>query len=125
MRHNKACTAYHEFIERSLNVFFTFGIQRTRCFIQKQNRRVFQQCACNGNSLTLTARELRAALTHPGIKSFRKRFNKGQQIGRFSRFADIFIGHLVANTVGDIGGDRVIEKHHVLAHKRNLRAQAL
>ena len=43
-----------ELLERLLNLLFRFGIERRRRLVEQQNRRIFQNCACNREPLLLS-----------------------------------------------------------------------
>ena len=55
VRHHKARAAFSELVQRGLNVLFAFRIQSTGGLVKKQNRSTFQECACDGDTLSLAA----------------------------------------------------------------------
>ena len=46
-------------------------------------------------------------------------------MGLFSRFHNFFPAAVAQGTVGNVGGDGIVEQHHVLVHQSNLGAQGL
>src|SRR5207253_2359330 len=52
-----------EFLQRFLNLFFRFGVERRSRFIEKKNGRVFQQRSRDGETLLLTAGDEAAFVT--------------------------------------------------------------
>ena len=56
--------AFAQIAESLLNGALGFGVKRGGRLIQQKDRRVFQECAGDGDALALTARELRAVLAN-------------------------------------------------------------
>jgi len=59
-------TPFHQVLQCLLNQRFRFGIQRRGCFIQNQDRRIFQQCPRDRDALALASGEPQAAFADSG-----------------------------------------------------------
>src|SRR6266540_1842722 len=56
-----------EAVERLLNGRLVLAVHAGQCLVQDQDRRVLEQCARDGHSLALAARQPGAALAHDGL----------------------------------------------------------
>src|SRR5262249_59971612 len=52
-----------EVLDRALNLTLGLRIERSRRLVEQDDRRVLEQCACDGNALALAAGDLQAVLT--------------------------------------------------------------
>src|SRR5262249_59121398 len=62
MRNHESGTALHHFVEREIDAAFGERIECARRLVEDQNRRVFQERAGDGESLTLATRQKPPAL---------------------------------------------------------------
>ncbi len=60
-------------VNRSLHLRFRFRVQRRRCFIQHQNRRVADKSPRNAQSLALPAGQRYSPLANPRLIALRQR----------------------------------------------------
>src|SRR5436190_1652402 len=63
MRDDKCRAAVHQGAETFLDQSLTFGIQARSRLVENQNPRIRKNRTCNGDTLTLPARQLHAAFT--------------------------------------------------------------
>ena len=61
--------ALHQRVQALLDGGFNLAVQRAGGLVQKQDGRVFQHHAGDGNALALAAAELHAALAHEGLEA--------------------------------------------------------
>src|SRR6476660_9451380 len=54
-------------LQRHLNLFFRFGIERRSGFVEKENRRIFQDRTRNGQSLLLPAGKKHSLVADEGV----------------------------------------------------------
>ena len=66
----------HQTVKRLLHSALAFGIERTRRFVEQQDRRVLQNGARNRNPLTLAARQRRTALAELAVVAVGQRPNE-------------------------------------------------
>jgi hypothetical protein len=59
----------HQPLERVLDQAFAFGVERGGGFVEQQDRRVAEQCAGDGETLALAAREARAAFAEESVEA--------------------------------------------------------
>ena len=113
----------HQAGQRFAYRFFGFAVKRGGRFIEQQDRRVLQERARDGNALTLTARQLDAAVADHGCKSFR------QCLDEIAARRDCRTQHFIVGSVrppiSDIFQDRAMEQRDVLRYHRDRLAQAL
>ena len=76
MRDDQRGPVGHQHFQRLLHFLLGLGIQRRGCLIQHQNRRVFQQCPGNRQTLTLTTGQQSAVLADRRIESQRQLLDK-------------------------------------------------
>ena len=48
------------------------GVECRRGFVQKQDLGVSDECACNGDALLLSARQLRASLANQSVQTLKQ-----------------------------------------------------
>src|ERR1041385_4812687 len=77
MRNDNRSTACHQMIDSLLNKNFRFSIKRGCCFIKNQDRRVFENCPRQRQSLTLTTRKFYTAFADQDRKSTRLNSSHG------------------------------------------------
>ena len=75
-------------------------------------------------ALALAAGQARGVLAHLGLQAVGQALDEFQQVGGGERVADLLLARLAQRAVADVGGDGVVEQHHVLADQRQMRAQA-
>src|SRR5215207_5103010 len=82
------------------------GVERAGRFIEDQNRCVLQECACDGETLSLATRQGHASLAEYGVKSKRKLCDEFIRAGG-SRGSDELsfrrVGSAVENVVAHAG----------------------
>src|SRR5262245_36756070 len=62
-----------EVLDRALNLPLGLRIERSRRLVEQDDRRVLEQCACDGNALALAAGDLQAVLTDLRVIPARER----------------------------------------------------
>src|SRR5690606_4141807 len=77
----------------------------------------------NSDSLALTAGEKYAILAYTRLQAFWQPFDELQGMGHTRRLPDRLFADLVLSAIGDVGGDGIVEEHHLLPHQRNLPPQ--
>ena len=82
MGDDKRRAVFAQRVKCALNSSFGLGVERTGGFIQDQNRRVFQNCPRNGDTLALAARQRRAAFTDHEVVTARLLRNEGVGLGQ-------------------------------------------
>ena len=83
-----------ELFERLLNLLFRFGIERGRRLVEQQNRRIFQNCACNREPLLLSAGKKAAFVSDDCFVAFRLRQDEIVGVSGARRFIN-FLGRSV------------------------------
>jgi hypothetical protein len=64
VRHRNHSLACHQRLQARLDGGLDLAVERGRCFVEHQDRRILEDDARNGDALALSARELHPALAH-------------------------------------------------------------
>ena len=102
VRDDQHRTVLRSAVDRRLHEGFALGIERAGRFVQKQDRRVLQQRACDRDALALSAGQAHAALAELGVIAVRQAGDElldRRHPCRRSHFALGRIGHAVADVV--------------------------
>ena len=121
---HERCAALHERLERLLDVALGFAVERGGGLVENQHRRVLEERARDSEPLPLPARKAHAVLADHGAKPFRHFADELHCVRRFGGLNDVSLTRSREAPVGDVRGDRVVEQHDILAHQRDVRAQA-
>ncbi len=124
VRDHQRRASLHQRLERRLHVALRFGIERRSRLVQYQHRRILEQRARDRQPLALAARQLDAVLAHQRIESLRHLADEFHRVRGFGRGDDVRLAGVAHHAVRDIGRDAVVEEHDVLAHQRDVGAQA-
>ena len=114
----------HQAFQRGLNLTLGLVVQGRGGLVQDQDGRVLDQGARDRQALALAAGQARGVLAHLGLQAVGQALDEFQQVGGGERVADLLLARLAQRAVADVGGDGVVEQHHVLADQRQMRAQA-
>ena len=123
MRDDDRRPVAHQRLQRRLYRALGLGIERRCRFVEYQDRRVFEHCTRDRDPLPLPARELDAGFSDDGVETLWHRANEIERMRRVGRTLDRIARRTAHRAVGDIGGDRVVEEHDVLADHRDVRSQ--
>ena len=110
----------HQFVESRLNMPLGFRVQRGRCLVQNQDRRVLQQRARNRDALPLAARQQHATLAHHGVQALGHIRSKLRYVGTLCCSLDQLTFASAQTAVGNVVGNGVVEQHHFLRHETDL-----
>ncbi|NJM32738.1 MAG: hypothetical protein HC848_07675, partial [Limnobacter sp.] len=111
-------------LEAFLNLDLGLAVERTRRFVEKQDRRVLQKRARDPHPLFLATREFQATLAHLGLVTIGQAFNKAMDVcGVCSRFNFGLTG--ARAPIANVIRNGVVKQHGILGHDANLRAQRL
>ena len=115
--------AAHEPLQGVLHQAFRLGVQRGGCLIEDEDGRILVKRPCNRQTLALSARKLGGVVAHHGVDAL------GQGCNMFCKVRG---GKAVVHPLfddgaaqGHVGGNAVVEHHHILADHRKLRAQGI
>ena len=103
---------------------FGFGVQSAGGFVQQQQRRIFQQRACNRDALALAARQTHAAFTQEALIAARQARNEFVGGGHFGGGDDFLVAGADA-AVADVFHRVFGEDHCVLRHDADGAAQGM
>src|SRR6266513_3666987 len=92
--------------------------------VQDQHRAVLQEGAGNSDALALAARELDAALPHPGVVPLGEPDDELMGVGRLRRRDQVALARPRPG-VSNVRGDAGREEHRILRYYRELAAQIL
>src|SRR5437667_4106682 len=121
---HERCAALHERLERLLDVALGFAVESGGGLVENQHRRVLEEGARDSEPLPLPARKAHAVLADHGAEPFRHFADELHCVRRFGGLNDVSLTRSREAPVGDVRGDRVVEQHDILAHQRDVRAQA-
>ena len=110
-------------LELGLDRFFRARVERRGGFVEDQDARILEQRARNRHALLLAAGELEAALADHGRVLRRQRLDEVVDVRGARGFDDFGIARL-RPPVADVVENAVVEKHRVLRHDADRRAQA-
>ena len=111
-----------ERLQRHLNLFFRLGIERRSGFVEQENRRIFQNRACNGQSLLLPAGKKHSLVADEGVVFFRLRQNELVRVSHLRGAINIISGGIEAAKKNVII-DGVVEQKRFLCDQADLLAQ--
>ena len=115
--------ALHDLIERLRNARLGHRVERAGGFVENEDRRVFQQCAGDGEALALAAGQEPAALADPRFKAVRVAVDEIERLCPRSGFAQFRVGR-VRLADPQVFADRTVEQKRLLKHDANVAAQA-
>src|SRR5258708_7795280 len=121
--HERGAAAHHAF-NRLLNQLLGLGIDRTRRFLQNQQRWIKSQRARERNQLLLAHRKSGATLAHFRFVRVRQTLNETIGAHFRGRPAHPFVRDVFAAQT-DVAGDRAAEKENLLQDHREILAQRL
>ena len=122
MRNNEGGAASGQIVERFPDFDLGLSIDVRRGFVKDDQRRIFQQHACDGYPLLLPDRQLHAPLADPGVIAVRQFADKLVCPRGASRVVNP--GLIRAEiAVGNILFDGAIEQERFLLHETDLAAQ--
>ena len=124
MRHHDAGPALHQRGERLLHERLAFRVKRARGLVEHQHRAVGQECAGDGDALTLPTGKLHAPLAGDGVETLRQAFDELERVRLPRRFADL-LHRSVGAAIGDVFRDRAMEQQRLLRHIGDRSPQAL
>src|SRR5207248_5021768 len=111
-------------LQRHLNLFFRFGIERRSGFVENENRRIFQDRARNGQSLLLPAGKKHSLVADEGVVFSRLRQNELVRVGHLSGAINVIPGGVEA-AKQNVVVDGVVEQKRFLCDQADLLAQRL
>ena len=80
VRDDECRAARHEPLERLLDGALALGVERRRCLVQDEDRRVLQQGARDREPLPLAARQAGAALAHARVESLGESVDEAERV---------------------------------------------
>jgi hypothetical protein len=113
----------HQLFERRLDQPLGLGVERRGGLVEDQYRRVLEDRPGDRDALPLAARQPDAALADDGGEALRLLPDEVESIRRESRALDLSGRRIRHRAIGNVGGDRVVEEHDLLAHQRDLPPQ--
>jgi len=109
MSGNQSRPTAHQFLDRQHDGSFGRRIERRSRFVQQQNRRVFQKCPSDSDSLSLTDAQMPATFSDEAVIFLRHLHNKFVCLRPAGRLNDVFVARL-RSAVGDVlsngGGEK-------------------
>ena len=118
--------ALHQRLERRLHQPLGLGVERRGRLVEDQDRRVLVDRARDRHALALAAGELAAVVADRRCRCpCGSASDEVEQVGAAQRVEHALAVDRAAAAVGDVGGDAVVEQHHVLADERELPAQRM
>ena len=115
VRHDEHCADVADFFKRLLNEHFRFRIDICRCFVKNENLRLVQHRSCKGQELTLTLREVFAALDDFFVKPVFELVDERIRAHVLARVCHFFLSERIV-VERDVALDRAAEKEHILQH---------
>ena len=114
----------HQVIERVLHQALGLGVERGGGLVEDQDRRVLEHRARDRQALALAARQPAALAADAALQAFGQALDEFHRVGAAHRAVQILpVDRLLQFAVGDVGRDRAVEQHHLLADQRDLAAQ--
>ena len=124
MSNDQRGTAHRQIVKGPLDFGLRYGVQGRSCFVQNQNRRIFQENPCNGHTLFLTAGQKGTAFAHVGVKAIGHRHNIFVNLCFLCRFHD-FVHGCIGLSVADILKNRIRKEEDILLHNADAFVDAL
>ena len=107
-----------------MNQGFILYIKRSRGFVQKNNRGIFQKSTSDGNPLPLTAGKLAAVFADMGVPAIRQLYGKFVHIGKPCRSQHLLVGSVLISD-SYIFHNGVVEQSDILKHNGEQGKQRL
>ena len=123
MGDNQYCASHYESFQSFLYNSFRLRIEGGGGFVEQQDWCVLENCACQGNALALTARQLCAPFAGQSLVSFRLGRNEVMGIGGFG-CRDHLIAGGTQTSIGDILSNRSWKEISLLRDQRDLFARS-
>jgi hypothetical protein len=92
MRDDEGGTPLHHLVERRVHLHLGHGIERACGFVKNEDRRIFQKRARDREPLTLSARQIPAALSDYGIKAAFVTLNEIERLRSLAGFENVLVG---------------------------------
>ena len=108
----------HDALQCKLDQSLILRIERARCFVEQQDRRILEQRARNREPLALAPGQLHATLAEAGLVTGRQALDKLRGLGRLCCCLDVHIAG-VAGAVTNVLSHRVGEQRDLLRHQRD------
>ncbi len=124
VRQDQRGAAGHQAIQRLLDDCLVLRIDRRQRLVQHQDRRVAQQCAGDGDTLALAARQARAAFPDHRLVVVRQSFDEVMRIGGARGGDDVGLAGVGA-AEAQVFLDRPVKQIGVLRHHRDHPAHRL
>ena len=105
--------ALHQLRNAALDLGFVFHVEACGRFVKQDDGRVFQQGACNRDSLAFAARERVAVFADNGVVTLRHFLHEFVAASEFCHLQDFFVAG-VALADADVVLDARVEQHHIL-----------
>ena len=112
-------SALHEGVESLLDGEFAFGVEGGGGFVEDEDGGVAEECAGDGDALSLAAGEVEAAVADGGVVGLGEGLDEVVGEGGACGGADLVEGESIG-TEGDVGGYGVVEEDAVLADEAEL-----
>ena len=113
-----------QLIKRLLDMRFGYAVQGACCLVQNEDRRIFEEDACDGDALLLSAGKHGAALAYIGLKALRHSADILIDFCPLGGFCHLLISR-IGTPVADIIGDTARKEENVLLHHPDLPPQRL
>ena len=123
VRNDEGRPVLHELGETFLDVTLRLRIQRRRCFIQDQYRRILEQGTTDGDPLLLPSRQQRAAIADPGFETIGQFIREIEYVRGFRGLQQFLAGMRAEFTVRQVIRYRVIEQNDVLTDQADVVTQ--
>ena len=117
-----AGSSLHEHFQRVLNGAFRDGVQRRGGLVQKQDGRILEDDARDGDALLLAAGQLEAAVAHLRVVAIGLGDNEVVDGSRLARGHDLLIRRIFLG-IAQVFADGAVEQVGVLRHVADLAAQ--
>ena len=123
MRYQEGRSSLGEFAHRFVDLQFAFDVDLTGELIQNQNAWIAEHGTSQGDSLFLTAGELRALVADKFVVPLRLLHDEVVSEGTPGRRFN-FLAGCSAFAISDVLFNRVVEQHGILRDQPDLSAQA-
>ena len=114
---------FRHLVQALLDFLLGLGVKRGRCFVEEQNRRIFQDGTRNADPLFFTAGKLEATFSDGRSIAFRKTDDKIVDPRGPGRGLDLLACREMV-TIGDVVTDGLVEKDRILGNNPDLVVQA-
>lgn len=113
VRDDEARPFAHEFCEAALDELFAFGVEVAGGFVKNEDPGIREECAGDGDSLTLSAAEAHPALADPRFVLEFEFLDEFGGIGQPGGAADL-VERRVFGAVADVFGDCPVKEENIL-----------